>query len=483
MQMDIVTINSFDEYIAYTEKYKGQCYFRGQANAQWDISPSIARQEQMQSLDDEQRIIADNTPQDSNKLSFLRIPKTLATLFRMQHYGTPTRICDLTVSNLCALYFAVESIDCEDGAVYLFDSGTAIDANGFEMQIFSKVFDGEHNLSALQREADGLHEVEKILSRNYIVKHKEMLFNNSRSFLQGGTGIVFGYGCESGKLTLLGNANVNELITAKIIIPKHVKNEICNILKNLGYTKETLHDTAEGYQFEDVSIFEVEFEAKKGIDGKEKFYWVEGKYQVSTIYFDPDVLATKIARLYRTIYARYGGNARVMAFFYFDESDLSMFNWVCRGEWEKDGGFHINWNKHYFSRRLHSLNTEVAPDDAIKLAIDLVNQISPIYERLKDYIAVPIYDIAGLFALNKALQPGVLRIRAKAHDFPHVDFETRKFTDKAIEFVYDAILFTEEIEMYSNRPNMSEPSIRWIIEQDIKRHDASQNDYIAVSEK
>lgn len=68
-------------------------------------------------------------------------------------------------------------------------------------------------------------------------------------------------------------------------------------------------------------------------------------------------------------------------------------------------------------------------------------------------------------------------------DFPHVDFETRRFTDKAVEFVNDAILFTEEITMYSNRPNMNEASIRWIIEQDIKRYDVSQNEYIAILAK
>jgi len=77
----------------------------------------------------------------------------------------------------------------------------------------------------------------------------------------------------------------------------------------------------------------------------------------------------------------------------------------------------------------------------------------------------------------------VSKIRAEVRDFPHVDFETRRFTDKAVEFVNDAILFTEEITMYSNRPNMNEASIRWIIEQDIKRYDVSQNEYIAILAK
>lgn len=405
--MEIMTISSFDEYVAYTKKYKGKCYFRGQPNAEWRISPSITRprqgQIQIHSLDDEQRSIADNTPKEDSKPSFLRIPKALATLFRMQHFGVPTRICDLTLSNLCALYFAVESINSKDGAVYLFDSNSAISANSFEMQMFSRVFDGEHNLSILQRDAGDFLDAKDILSRNYIIDHKKLLFSNSRSSRQAGTGIVFGFGYESGRLALLGNTNINELVIAKIIISKHVKSEIRATLKNLGYTNEILYDTAEGYQFEDVSICEVEFEAKEGLDGKERFFWVKGKYRVSTKYFDPDVLAMKILSLYKQIYARYGSNARVLTFFYFDESDLPMFNWICRGEWEKDGGFHINWNKHYFQCRLHSLNTEVAPDDAINLAVDIANQATPIYERLKEYVAIPSYDIAGLFALNNAL--------------------------------------------------------------------------------
>ena len=38
--MKITIINSFEEYVTYTENYKNRYYFRGQSNIEWDITPS-----------------------------------------------------------------------------------------------------------------------------------------------------------------------------------------------------------------------------------------------------------------------------------------------------------------------------------------------------------------------------------------------------------------------------------------------------------
>ena len=340
--MQAKTICSFDEYIRYTEKYRGNSYFRGQADASWNITPTISRANStISSLDDEQRVVADNISEDSSKLSFLRMPIYLASLFRLQHYGTHTRICDLSISNLSALWFAVEGHTSADGAVFILDSTSAVDADGVEMNLFSKVFAGERNIATLQSELGDCGDARTILTRNCIVKHKDMLFNNSRSFRQGGTGIVFGYGLKDGKLSLTDNTDISDFICEKIIIPCHVKQEIYNTLRKLGYSKDALYDESDGYQAEDVSLIQEGFEAHKGIGISGMNYKIEGKYRVSTLYFEPGVLALKITRLYENLFAEYGNNAQIWTFYYFDENDIGNINWICRGEWDKEVGYKL----------------------------------------------------------------------------------------------------------------------------------------------
>jgi hypothetical protein len=431
------------------------------------------------SLSDEQNEIAKSILGEGNQHSILRMPVPLATLFRLQHYGTPTRICDLTISNLCALFFASDGV--EDGAVFVIDDKSAINSDSSEMQIFSKILTGNYNIATLQNEAGESVDIENILTRNYVVKHREMLFNNSRSYRQGGTGIVFGFDYKNGELGLLGDMDVSDLIIAKIIIPKKIKKKIGVALRNLGYTKEVLYDTSEGYQLEDVSLVRVDFNVNKKHDKGEDFYKIEGKYKVSTLYFDPDILAVKISNLYEGLFARYGSNARIWTFYYFDDNDFSALrsNWVCHGLWDKIDGFKIKWNKQYFSQRLHTLNIEVSKNEAIGLALSLVDAITPIYEKITTYTSTPDYELKGLFQLLLSLQSETSNIRRKADDFPYVDFETQKFTEKAISFVYDVILLIDDMIIFSKRTNMNEASIKWMIERDYyERCDKSQREYI-----
>jgi len=126
--VETIIISSFDEYVSYIEKYKRQYYFRGHANSKWDIEPSIMRANPFPTLSDEQKIIAENASEESDSRSYLRILKSLATLFRLQHYGHKTRICDLTTNSLAALYFATEDTTEEevDGAVFVVSKKTEV---------------------------------------------------------------------------------------------------------------------------------------------------------------------------------------------------------------------------------------------------------------------------------------------------------------------------------------------------------------------
>ncbi|HDR1813147.1 TPA: FRG domain-containing protein, partial [Pasteurella multocida] len=102
-------------------------FFRGHSDHEWIIEPSIYRSpkkiegkpQERAFIENEDNIIRDaivNSPDDfSDKDSIFSI------LVKLQHYGYPTRLLDLTTNALVALYFAVKSFNDKDGELFLFD--------------------------------------------------------------------------------------------------------------------------------------------------------------------------------------------------------------------------------------------------------------------------------------------------------------------------------------------------------------------------
>ena len=97
--------------------------FRGQRNATWSTAPGILRPPQ-KLLDHEREIIRELVsvhPQE-----FRDDHSMLDRLVRMQHFGLPTRLLDVTLNPLVALYFATEpygSKTLPDGIVMLYTIG------------------------------------------------------------------------------------------------------------------------------------------------------------------------------------------------------------------------------------------------------------------------------------------------------------------------------------------------------------------------
>lgn len=90
-------------------------FFRGQANSNWKLIPSVFRDNLISKEID---IIAHA---ERRCWSSLQNDQTeLEMLIRLQHYGLATRLLDLTSNSLVALYFAVCSDDDKDGKVFVF---------------------------------------------------------------------------------------------------------------------------------------------------------------------------------------------------------------------------------------------------------------------------------------------------------------------------------------------------------------------------
>jgi hypothetical protein len=98
-------------------------FFRGQSNKNYTLQPSIARQinDNVSYLRFENQLIQSAKLQSPEEFSGIEYPANM--LAKMQHYGLPTRMLDVTENALIALYFACKSKQNNeeiDGEVFCF---------------------------------------------------------------------------------------------------------------------------------------------------------------------------------------------------------------------------------------------------------------------------------------------------------------------------------------------------------------------------
>jgi len=118
-KIDFVTVNSVSEYLDFLKRlspfYKDK-FYRGQTNFKWDLFPSIYRNP---TLVVNEKLMIDKMLQ-SNPEEF-NFNTTFDILSKVQHYNLPTRLIDVTINPLVALYFAVnDHTKNEDGQVFVF---------------------------------------------------------------------------------------------------------------------------------------------------------------------------------------------------------------------------------------------------------------------------------------------------------------------------------------------------------------------------
>lgn len=127
-------ISSLAEYMAWvensTQKARAEgnesLFYRGHSDANYKMSPSSFRTapdgKSFRAV--EHHLFEDMLRRDH--ATFVNDRTIFEKLVRMQHYGLPTRLLDLTLSPLVALYFACERHNDATGEVLLFPQNTSL---------------------------------------------------------------------------------------------------------------------------------------------------------------------------------------------------------------------------------------------------------------------------------------------------------------------------------------------------------------------
>lgn len=230
---DSISIFSLSEYIdaitsirnSIIEDGKSETlFFRGQSNKFWDIRPSIFRDAL---ISVEHKIIQTATarvPQEFRECS-----SVFEELTKLQHYGLPTRLLDITMNPLVALYFAclptskVEDKDGHDvypdGIVYIC-TGYEENEKSYKAQILSDItkigFEGDFTLKDLKASLKINNDIDP---ESFINLIQETIFvmpsySNSRLIRQSGAFLI------SGAINVI--ANEHDLWDSKVF--KSVKN-------------------------------------------------------------------------------------------------------------------------------------------------------------------------------------------------------------------------------------------------------------------
>lgn len=235
-------------------------YYRGHSDVDFKLTPSIYRNGLIDNEDNIFKEAVVRTPHE-----FANCKSAIEKLVKMQHYGVPTRLLDITSNPLVALYFACNKDKDKNGEVVFFqipsdhirfyDSDTvSVLANiakrpaNFEIDPAAKIISSFNETSSIQYLLHEIKEEKPYFQDLVNPRHIEDVFavkvklDNQRILKQSGAFLLFGINANKlrqAEVSYKWVVNRTDK-SLNLIIPFDLKGKLLEELNLLGFNHSTL---------------------------------------------------------------------------------------------------------------------------------------------------------------------------------------------------------------------------------------------------
>ena len=218
-------IEDFSREISKLQEKNQNLFFRGQENLNWKIQPGIVRNNPEYEREYFAEILRRYPEEFKSESTYFE------KLAKMQHFGIPTRLLDITENPYVALYFACESNFEDFGEVRIFKT---------EKENIKDFYDEKINEELEQILHKNQNNSVNTMNKSYIVNGK---YSNRRILNQKGLFVL----CRSSKKDFSAEEfaykkNETEII---FVIPCNAKPQILESLAQIGITKDFIYPDIE----------------------------------------------------------------------------------------------------------------------------------------------------------------------------------------------------------------------------------------------
>lgn len=339
--------NSIDRYFEILKRYQGvpELYYRGQSEKYKTMPPSIVRRVGYAVNESKIYQEAVSVPLGTVELEGLTSP--LEKLSKLQHYGIPTRLVDVTIDPLIALYFAVEDVDSTfPGNVYVYSlKGYTADSREIKVLSLLPTIDNlslDSIVAEYQKQFNEIiahDEVRRIVNLPVILQYSNALQkSNPRLYNQKGTFLICGNELDgdtvTGQLKSLDTYDPDLVIRIPFEYKKAVKDELDN-----------QYDINRMSVYPELPSVAQYIEAKYGkeVEKLEKTYSIVKEQDISTgvakrisviLVLNKQLTIEQIKSISIDVMKRYQKSQDVV-WLYVARSgdDYIMTNWILRGQW------------------------------------------------------------------------------------------------------------------------------------------------------
>ncbi|MCU5378636.1 FRG domain-containing protein [Bacillus cereus] len=208
--------NSIIEFYNIIDRYKRyeNIFYRGQNAKYASITSSVSRETFSPY---EHNIYHDTINIKPNEFEKLKFP--IERLAKLQHYGFPTRLIDVTIDPLVALYFAVQDTEIVDDALIFVYIQNSEDLHSKHIRLLSLLATlKEYKMEIIQREYQTIYN-EEISTTEILQFAPETVFiNYTKGLEQSNTRLLK----QRGTFAICGNKIENENIKPELVPLDHV---------------------------------------------------------------------------------------------------------------------------------------------------------------------------------------------------------------------------------------------------------------------